>query len=141
MKNLYTTYFAGVRWVELALAFGAAVLGDLQLTVHAGGKVDQQATLKAVGVGAGIAWAYLRMPKDPGKEPTSEAPEGSSSLPPGVDNTGPAHDVSADVLTDAATAILTPVVGPAAPILAENVVKEIGRVTHRGIKWDGRIRL
>ena len=140
MNELYLKYFAGVRWVELALAFGAAVLGDLQLTVHAGGKVDQQATLKAVGVGAGIAWAYLRMPKDPGKESAPVLVEGTT-LPEGIDATGPADDVAAEVVHEALTKVLAPSLGPAAENVAGNVVKEIGRVVKRGIDWKGHWKL
>ena len=61
--NLYQTYFANVRWVEFFLAVGMAILGKLQLTVQNGGKIDQRATLEALGAGGVVAWAFLRVPK------------------------------------------------------------------------------
>lgn len=130
MNNLYQTYFVGVRWVELALAFGLAVLGDLQLTVQGGGQVNQQTVLKSVGIGAGVAWAYLRMPKD-GKPAPPVVVDG---LPPGVDETGPAHDVEPSAVERAVTAVLPPAVVAMAPDLPGNIVKEMGRVLKRGIR-------
>jgi hypothetical protein len=138
MKNLYDTYFANVRWVELLLAVGVAVLGDLQVTIATGGKLDQEALLKAGGVGLAVGWAYLRMPKVPTE---SEAPEidlaglTPGSLPDGVDATGPAHDVKPDAVEAAISSILPPIVAAAAPDLAKNITKELGRVLKRGIRF------
>jgi hypothetical protein len=137
MKNLYDTYFANVRWVELLLAVGIAILGDLQVAVASGGKMDQEALLKAGGVGLAVGWAYLRMPK---AEVEAESPEidfGSltpGSLPDGVDATGPAHDVKPDAVEAAISSILPPIVAAAAPDLARNITKELGRVLKRGIR-------
>jgi hypothetical protein len=139
MNSLYQTYFANVRWVELLLAVGVAVLGDLQVTVTTGGKLDSEALLKAAGVGLAVGWAYLRMPKAPDAE--SEAADidfaalSPGALPEGIDATGPAHDVKPDVVEAAISSILPPIVAAAAPDLAKNVTKELGRVLRRGIKW------
>jgi hypothetical protein len=138
MNSLYQTYFANVRWVELLLAVGVAVLGDLQVTVTTGGKLDSEALLKAAGVGLAVGWAYLRMPKaheevEPADIDFAALPSGS--LPEGIDATGPAHDVKPDVVEAAISSILPPIVAAAAPDLAKNVTKELGRVLRRGIKW------
>jgi hypothetical protein len=137
MKNLYDTYFANVRWVELLLAVGVAVLGDLQVAIATGGKLDQEALLKAAGVGLAVGWAYLRMPKVPTESEDPEIDFGSlapGSLPDGVDATGPAHDVKPDAVEAAISSILPPIVAAAAPDLARNITKELGRVLKRGIR-------
>lgn len=131
MNDLYLKYFANVRWTELILAVGVAALGKLQLTVQGGGKLDQQSLIEAATVGLAMGLAYLRMPKD--SSPEAIPPAIVGDLPPGVDATGPAHDVSADVATAAVQAALGPV-GAAAPDLAGNIVKELGRVLKRGIR-------
>jgi hypothetical protein len=137
MNDLYLKYFANVRWVEMLLAVGIAILGDLQVAVASGGKITQEALLKAGGVGLAVGWAYLRMPKS---EVETEAPEidfGSltpGSLPDGVDATGPAHDVKPDAVEAAISSILPPIVAAAAPDLARNITKELGRVLKRGIR-------
>lgn len=137
MKNLYDTYFANVRWVELLLAVGVAVLGDLQVTLGTGGKINQDSLLKAAGVGLAVGWAYLRMPKNPTDAESPEIDFGSltpGSLPEGVDATGPAHDVKPDAVEAAISSILPPIVAAAAPDLARNITKELGRVLKRGIR-------
>lgn len=138
MNTLYKTYFANVRWVELLLAVGVAVLGDLQVTVSSGGKINQESLLKAGGVGLAVGWAYLRMPKAERESASEDIDFGAmapGSLPAGVDATGPAHDVAADVVEEAISGLLPPVVAKAAPDLAKNIVGELGRVLRRGIKW------
>lgn len=139
MNALYLKYFANVRWVELIMAFGIAVLGDLQLTVQGGGKLDQQSVIKAVGIGAGVAWAYLRMPKEPAK--AAEASVDGIALPEGIDATGPADDVAAEIVQEALQALLLPSVGAAAPSIAQNATRELGRVIKRGIVWGGHWKL
>lgn len=136
--NLYQTYFAKVRWVELLLSVGVAVLGDLQVTVASGGKINQESLLKAGGVGLAVGWAYLRMPK--AQEESEETDTDFASLPPGslpagVDATGPSHDVASDVVETAIKSAIPPLVSAAAPELAGNITKELGRVLRRGIKW------
>ena len=137
MKNIYQTYFANVRWVELLLAAGMAILGKLQLTIQDGGKIDQGALLEALGAGVAIAWAYLRMPKAPDATRAIITPvsDGDVALPEGIDATGPSHDVAADIVEEAISGLLPPVVAKAAPDLAKNIVGELGRVLRRGIKW------
>jgi hypothetical protein len=130
MNELYLKYFANVRWTELALAIGVATLGKLQLTVQGGGKLDQHAVIEAATVGLSVGWAYLRMPKGQADAPSVQVDD----LPPGVDATGPAHDVPAEVATAAVESVLGPV-GAAAPELAGNIVNELRRVLKRGIKW------
>lgn len=85
--------------------------------------------MKALSLGAGVAWAYLRMPKAGEDDPLTSV----DVLPPGVDETGPAHDVSADAVTAAISGALGPI-GAAAPDLAVNITKELGRVLKRGIR-------
>jgi hypothetical protein len=136
--TFYQIYFANVRWVELLLAVGVAVLGDLQVTIGTGGKINQESLLKAATVGLAVGWAYLRMPKVSDAE--SEEPDTdfanlpSGSLPAGVDATGPSHDVAADIVESAISGLLPPIVAKAAPDLAKNIVGELGRVLRRGIK-------
>lgn len=132
MANLFDTYFTGVRWVELALAFGVAVLGDLQLTLQSGGRIDQQSLLKSLGLGLGVAWAYLRMPKDLGAVQDVFV---DGELPAGADATGPADDVAEDRVVQVVASALPPMVAAAAPELAGNIVREVGRVLRRGIRF------
>lgn len=133
MKELYDKYLAGVRWVELILAFGMAVMADLQMHVGTGGKVTQETLLKALGVGVGVAWAYLRMPKSaPATQDTEPTSEG---LPPGVDSTGPGHDVAAEIAQKAIETVLPPMVTSTFPELSGNITSELKRVLKRGIKW------
>jgi len=137
MNALYLKYFAGVRWVELTLSVAVTIIGDLQLTVQGGGKIDQNAVLKALGLGAGVAWAYLRIPKDKSASAPVEpatAPDGTS-LPPGVDATGPADDAHVDVVEKVITGVMPPTLAAAAPELAGNIAKELGRVLKRGIRF------
>ena len=131
MNDLYLKYFANVRWVELLLSVGVAVLGDLQVTIGTGGKVDKESLLKAAGVGLAVGWAYLRVPKAPVSSPRLPS---SASLPDGVDDTGPADDVEPSVLESAIAAALPPGVGAVVPDLAGNIAKEVGRVLRRGIR-------
>lgn len=139
MNAFYIKYFANVRWVELILAFAVAVITNLQLSINAGSKLDQATVIKALGVGAGVAWAYLRMPKEPAKAPETSV-EGTT-LPEGIDATGPADDVAAEVVQEALQALLLPSVGAAAPTIATNATKELARVIKRGIKWGGHWKL
>jgi hypothetical protein len=135
--NLYQTYFANVRWVEFFLAVGMTILGKLQLTVQNGGKIDQRATIEALCAGGAVAWAFLRVPKSKDEVREEGVDFGSltpGSLPAGVDATGPSHDVAADVIEDAISGLLPPIVAKAAPDLAKNIVGELGRVLRRGIK-------
>lgn len=140
MNDLYLKYFANVRWTELILAVGVAALGKLQMTVQGGGKLDQHALIEAATVGLGVGWAYLRMPKGqadntPPQVLSADLPPQTlvAGLPPGVDATGPAHDVTAEIATAAVQTALGPI-GAAAPDLASNIVKELGRVLKRGIR-------
>ena len=126
MNDLYMKYFAGVRWVELALAFGVAVLSDLQLTVASGVPLNQPVVVKALAHGASVAWAYLREPKTPDPEaaiPAQQLTEGAPTVP--------------DVAGEIVHAVVVKALGPmaAVPDLAENIVKELARMPH----W--RIRL
>ena len=120
MNDLYLKYFANVRWTELILAFGVAVLGDLQLSVQGGGKVTQEAILKALGVGAGVAWAYLRIPK--------VATPGDTAPPVVADNSGAVvPDTHPDVVTEVIESVLPTMLKAAAPDLAKNITAELGR--------------
>lgn len=51
-----------------------------------------------------------------------------------ADETGPADDVEHSVVTDAVSAVLPPAIVAMAPDLPKNIVDEVGRVLHRGIK-------
>lgn len=136
MNKLYDTYFANVRWVELLLAVGVAVLGDLQITVASGGKITQETLLKAASVGLAVGWAYLRMPKAEATDNDIDFGALSpGSLPAGVDATGPSHDVAHEAVESAISAVMPPIVSAAAPELASNITKELGRILRRGIKW------
>lgn len=119
---------SGTRWFELALVVAVAVLGNLQMKIQSAGKIDQHAWIEASLTGVGAALVYLRAPK--ATEPSAPSTDG---LPPGVDATGPQDDIPAQVAEAAVKAALGPI-GAAAPELAGNVVKEIGRVLKRGIR-------
>ena len=137
-NDFYVKYFANVRWTELLLAVGVAALGKLQMSVQGGGKVDQHAVIEALSVGAGVGWAFLRVPKQPPTEDgIATGPPAASvdGLPVGVDSTGPAHDVGHDVVTEAISGALPPALVAVAPDLASNITKELGRVLRRGIRW------
>ena len=143
MKNLYLKYFAGVRWVELIMAVAISVLSDIQTEIAlSGGAITQPVLLKALANGGKVAWAYLRMPKvESPTQPSGEPVEGSwgstgaiGELPPGVDASGPHHDVAAEIVTQVISDKLGPIAA-AAPELAKNITDELGRVLHRGIKF------
>ncbi len=124
MKN----QLSGTRWFELALVVAVAVLGNLQMKVQGSGKLDSHAWIEASLTGLGAALVYLRAPKA-----TETAAPSVGGLPEGVDATGPQDDIPAHIAEAAVKAALGPV-GAAAPELAGNVVKEIGRVLKRGIR-------
>lgn len=119
---------SGTRWFELALVVAVAVLGNLQMRAQGGGKLDSQAWIEASLTGLGAALVYMRAPKA-----TEALVPSTDGLPEGVDATGPQHDVPAHIVEATVKAALGPV-GAAAPELAGNVVKEIGRVLNRGIR-------
>lgn len=132
-NDLWKRYFANVRWTELVLAFVAAVVGAMQAETATGAKLDRDTVLKAIGVGVSVVWAYLRVPKQE-SDPAPIADLDESSLPPGVDRTGPAHDIAADIVVGVIEKQLGPI-SAAAPELAGNIVGEFKRVFKRGIKW------
>lgn len=136
-NDFYVKYFANVRWMELLFVVISAISGKLLLTVQNGGKLDQHALLEALGVGAGVGWAFLRVPKSAPTEDgiATGAPAVSvEGLPAGVDATGPAHDVGHDVVTEVISKALGPV-SALAPDMASNITAELGRVLRRGIRW------
>lgn len=135
-NSFWERYFAGVRWTELLLAVVAAFIGALQAETATGQKVDRETLIKAAGVGLSVAWAYLRMPKQDAGD--SSALSGSfegeaGELPPGVDATGPEHDITEELAIKVVNNVLGPVAA-AAPDLAKNVVGELKRVLRRGIR-------
>jgi hypothetical protein len=139
VNNLYQTYFARVRWVELAWGALAAFFGKLQLSANTGKPLNSDAYLEAAGVSVMFVIAFLRVPKAPDAE--SEAADidfaalPPGSLPDGIDATGPAHDVKPDAVEAAISSILPPIVAAAAPDLAKNITQELGRVLKRGIRF------
>lgn len=83
-----------------------------------------------------IVASFFSLPKTG----TTDTPK--AELPDGVDETGPADDVDHEVVKEAVEGTLiklvgkdNPVLALAVPTLADNVVKEVGRVLNRGIRF------
>lgn len=85
------------------------------------------------GLVVSISGFFLHQQKVPTATPATIIVDGTS-LPQGVDDTGPADDIHPDVIKDAVSAILAPAAGGLAPVLAGNVVDELRRVLKRGIR-------
>jgi hypothetical protein len=77
---MWEKYFTNVRWVELGLSMVVAVLTDLQLAVQLGETLTRERLLKSLGVGLGVGWAYLRVPKAPPSVDTPPTPIPEQSL-------------------------------------------------------------